>query len=201
MKNNIIPHEGTKYRKTLLEINDISKNCDPHDPPTKPPTPTNFPRVIVQSKHPTIVPRLKPHSNYTTRFPRVQPPAATPSPQPTLRRSPRIRNRSKPIVHHNANATIHLSALEEKFISDMMNINAVLDPTTGYLLELRQLTKTPEYKLWRDGALNELARLAQGRKKRTIKVTNTIHFISPNQNPTNKKSTYARIFVSYQPQK
>ena len=78
----------------------------------------------------------------------------------------------------------------------MMNINAVLDPTTGYLLELRQLLKTPGFKLWRDGAFNELAHLAQGSKKRTIKGTNTIHFISQNQKPTNKKATYDKIVVS-----
>ena len=82
----------------------------------------------------------------------------------------------------------------------MMNINAVLDPTTGDLLELRQRLKTPEAKLWRYGAFIELARLAQGSKKGTIKVTNTIHFISPNQKPTNNKSTYAQIVVSYRPQ-
>ena len=77
----------------------------------------------------------------------------------------------------------------------MININAVLDPTTGDLLELYQLLKTPEAKIWIYGAFDELARLAQGRKKRTIKGTNTIHFISPNQKPTNKKATYARIVV------
>ena len=50
----------------------------------------------------------------------------------------------------------------------MMNINAVLDPTTGDLLKLRQLLKTPEYKLWRYGAFKKLARLAQGSKKREM---------------------------------
>ena len=77
----------------------------------------------------------------------------------------------------------------------MMYINAVLEPTTGNLLELCQLLKTPEAKLWRDEAFNKLARLSQGSKKRTIKGTNTIHLISPNQKPTNKKPTYARIIV------
>ena len=117
MKNNILPPEGTASRKTLIELHYIFNNRDPRDPRTKPPTPTGVPRVIVQPKEPTRVPRL-------------QPLAATPSPQPTLRGSTRIRNLYKPIVSHNANTTIHQSALEEKFISDMMNINAVLDPTT-----------------------------------------------------------------------
>ena len=69
----------------------------------------------------------------------------------------------------------------------MMNINAVLDPTTGYLLELRQLLKIPEAKLWRDGAFSELARLSKVSKKKNIQGKNTINFISPNQKPTNKK--------------
>ena len=130
MKNNILPPEGTASRKTLIELNYIFNNRHPRDPRTKPPTPTGVPRVIVQPKEPTIVPRVQPHSNDPTRVPRLQPLAATPSPQPTLRGSTRIRNLYKPIVSHNANTTIHQSALEEKFISDMMNINAVLDPTT-----------------------------------------------------------------------
>ena len=77
----------------------------------------------------------------------------------------------------------------------MMNINAVLGRTTGDLLELSQLLKTPEAKLWKDVAFNKLSRIAQSRKKLNIKVTNTIHFISPNKKPTNKKPTYARIIV------
>ena len=77
----------------------------------------------------------------------------------------------------------------------MVNINAVLDPNTGNLLELSQLLKIPEAKLWRDGAFNELSRLEQGRKKRTIKGTKIIHSILLNQEPTNKKATYAWIVV------
>ena len=80
----------------------------------------------------------------------MQPPALTPSPQQTLRQSKHIRNISKPVVSYNSNATIHISALKE-IISDMMNLNAVLDPSTGDLLELRKLLKTPEAKLWGDG--------------------------------------------------
>ena len=60
----------------------------------------------------------------------------------------------------------------------MIKINTVLDPTTGDLLELRQLLKTPEAKSWIYVAFNKLERLAQGSKKRTIKDTNTNHFIS-----------------------
>ena len=135
----------------MLDLNEIFKNRDPLDPPTKPPTPTNVLRVIFQSKDPTIVPRVQTHSNDTTIVPRVHPPDATPSQQPTLQRSTRICDLSKHIFSNNENTTIHLSALEEKFISDMMNINAVLGPTTGDLLEISQLLKTPEAKLWKYG--------------------------------------------------
>ena len=83
----------------------------------------------------------------------------------------------------------------------MMNINSVLDPTTVDLLELRQPLKTPEAKLWRYGALNELARLSQVSKEWTIKATNKINLILLNQKPTNKKSTYTQTVVSYRPQK
>ena len=75
----------------------------------------------------------------------------------------------------------------------MMNINSVIDPTTGDTLELRQLLKTPDAKLCIDGVFNILARLAQGSNKETINGTETINFISPDQKPTNKKSTYDRV--------
>ena len=139
-------------QKTLLDLNTIFKNRDLHYPPTKPPTRTNAPRVKVQSKDPTIVPRMKIHSNDTNRVPRVQPLADTTSTQQTLIRSKRIRKLSKPIVSHNADSIIHLSVLEENLISDMMNINTILGPTTGYILELCQLLETPGAKLWRDGS-------------------------------------------------
>ena len=74
-----------------------------------------------------------------------------------------------------------------------MNTNAVLDLTTGDLLELHQILKTPETELWRYGAFNELARLSQGGKKRTVKGIYTIHFISPNQKPTKKKQPLLKL--------
>ena len=81
------------------------------------------------------------------------------------------------------------------FISDMININTVLDPTIGDLLELRKILRTPEAKLWRYGALNDLARLAQGRKKRNKEVTNTIHFIFPNKKAYEQKSSLCLTFL------
>ena len=86
VKNYIIPPEETISRKNLIGLNEIFKNRDVRDFPTKPPTPNNVPRVKVQSNNLTIFPRLPLHSNDTNRVPRVQPPLATPSPQQTLRR-------------------------------------------------------------------------------------------------------------------
>ena len=126
VKNNILPPEGTTSRITLLDLNANFTNWDRHDPPIKPTAPSNVPRVKFQSKDPTIVPRVKLHSNGTTRVPRVQPPAATLSTQPTLRKYKRICDLSNPIVFHDANLTIHLWVLKEKFIFEMMNINSVI---------------------------------------------------------------------------
>ena len=72
----------------------------------------------------------------------------------------------------------------------MTNINVVLELTIGELLELRQLLKNPDAKLWRYGAFKKLSRLLQGIKKQTIKGKKTIYFISPYQKPMNKKPTY-----------
>ena len=44
----ILPPEGTTSRKNLLYLHEIFKNCDPRDPPIKPPTPTDVPRVLSQ---------------------------------------------------------------------------------------------------------------------------------------------------------
>ena len=145
---NSLPPESTTYIKTLLDLNAIFNNIYQRYPPTKNPTPANVPSNKVQSKDPTIVPRVKLHSNGSTIIPRVQPPAATPAPQLTFQQSKHIRNISNPIVFHNKILTIHLSGLEETFISFIIDTNAILYPTTGYLLELIQLLKTSEAKLW-----------------------------------------------------
>ena len=83
----------------------------------------------------------------------------------------------------------------------MMNTNGIIDPTTGDLLELSQLLKTTNTKLCRYRVFNELACLSQSSKKQTIKGTNTIDFILPDQKPTNKESAYTQIVVRFQPQK
>ena len=79
--------------------------------------------------------------------------------------------------------------------------NAVLDPTTGKLLEYRDLLNTPDRQAWYDGCSKEFARLCNGRSKDSTKGTNSIRFTRPSALPPGKKATYLRICTNYRPQK
>ena len=82
------------------------------------------------------------------------------------------------------------------------HLNAVLDPTTGKLLEYRDLLKNPKVcNVWYDACSKEFARLCNGRKKDNTKGTNSIRFKKPSQLPPGKKATYLRICANYRPQK
>ena len=73
-------------------------------------------------------------------------------------------------------------------------------PTTGKILEYRDLTKVPELReTWIKSLANEMGRLAQG--IRDIKGTNTIYFIDKSEMPKDRlqQVTYARIVVGYKP--
>jgi hypothetical protein len=127
--------------------------------------------------------------------PRTQPPVAPP------RRSTRARTTTKEPTFHYANSAITLSHLEEAYIKRTYAINSVLNQDTGTLEEYRQLIKGKEGELWQSGAYKELARLAQGCKKRGLMGTNTTHFIDHRTKPAHKKATYARIVSEYRAQK
>ncbi|GFH50519.1 hypothetical protein CTEN210_06995 [Chaetoceros tenuissimus] len=104
----------------------------------------------------------------------------------------------------NEREEVLLSACEEEFIKtqfDKHYLNAVLDEETGKLLELRELLKGKDGKRWSEGSYQELSRLHTGCKKRGIKGTNTIEFITPEEIPKGKKGTYARICADFRPQK
>jgi hypothetical protein len=106
------------------------------------------------------------------------------------------------LFHYYANNTITLSHLEESYIQHTFSINAaVLNNSTGTLEEYHQLIKGNEGELWQGGAYKELARLAQGCKKRGLMGTNTTHFIDHQIKPSHKKATYARIVSEYRVQK
>ena len=81
-------------------------------------------------------------------------------------------------------------------------LNAVLDMTTGELLEMRHLLVNPKYKeLWGKSYTKELGRLAQGVPG--VTGTDTITFIRRDEVPLDriKDETYGRVCVNYRPEK
>ena len=79
-------------------------------------------------------------------------------------------------------------------INPLLEMNSVLDTTTGKIIEYKESLKGSDGKNWINGCSTEFARIAQGRKKDNTKGTNTLFFIHPNQLPKNRKPTYLRIF-------
>jgi hypothetical protein len=78
-------------------------------------------------------------------------------------------------------------------------LHAVLDKTTGHLMEMRHLLVNPKYKeLWGKSYTKELGHLAQGMPG-VSKGTNTIVFIPREEISHNCKCnvTYARVCVNY----
>ena len=81
--------------------------------------------------------------------------------------------------------------------------NAVLDSTTGDLLEYRHLLKNPKYsKTWSNAMGKEVGRLAQGLEG-VVDGTDTMDFIAKHDIPQDRwhDVTYARIVCSYRPEK
>ncbi len=81
-------------------------------------------------------------------------------------------------------------------------LNAVLDMTTGKLMEMRHLLVNPKYKdLWGKLYTKELGQLAQGIPG--VTGTDTIIFIRRNKVPLEriKDETYGRVCVNYRPKK
>ena len=80
---------------------------------------------------------------------------------------------------------------------------AVLDGTTGKLLEYRHLIRRPEYQeVWGNAFGKEIGRLAQGLPG-IVDGTDTIDFITKGEVPNDrfKDCTYARIVTNYRPEK
>jgi hypothetical protein len=94
---------------------------------------------------------------------------------------------------------IKIDEVPETCILDLMN--AIVDPTTGALMEYRHLIANERTKAtWETACSNEFGRLMSG-LKRGIKGTETMHFINANQVPAGRKVTYARFCCNYRPQK
>jgi hypothetical protein len=82
-------------------------------------------------------------------------------------------------------------------------LHAVLDKTTGHLMEMRHLLVNPKYReLWGKSYTKELGRLAQG-MPRVSEETNTFIFIHHKDIPHNCKCNvmYAQVCVNYCPEK
>ena len=81
---------------------------------------------------------------------------------------------------------------------------AVLDATTGEMMEYRHLIKHPKHKgTWGNSFGDEVGRLAQGRKKSGLEGTNTFFFVNFDQIPKDriKDITYDRICCNVRPEK
>ena len=79
--------------------------------------------------------------------------------------------------------------------------NAVVDPETGLALEYDSLVLGPDGLEWIQAAANEIGRLAQGVKPNMQSGSNTIHFISHDEKPRDRKATYLRVVSSERPHK
>ena len=80
-------------------------------------------------------------------------------------------------------------------------ISAVLDATTGHMLEHRKLEKGPDQDIWKQALVNDLGRLAQGVGNRMATGINTIKSIHPKQIPQGKKIAYCKLVASIRPLK
>ena len=69
-------------------------------------------------------------------------------------------------------------------------INAVLNTTTGNMIEYRQLIKSSDKEIWSTALANDLGRLAQSIGTRMKTGINVIKFIHPKNIPKGKKLTY-----------
>jgi hypothetical protein len=119
---------------------------------------------------------------------------------PRVPTSPRVaqenadKDATQPIALRTRNA--HAKNIPVNFFA-----NAVAHPTTGKLMEYRQLITDPETcEAWQISAANEFGRLAQGVGGR-VKGTNTIAFIHHHEMPHDRQATYPRFVCSERPQK
>ena len=81
--------------------------------------------------------------------------------------------------------------------------NAVLDPSTGELLEYRHLIQNPRYaREWKLSSGNEIGQLTQGIGDR-VKGTNTIFFVDKKEVPQDrfKDVTYGKFVCMYRENK
>ena len=92
-----------------------------------------------------------------------------------------------------------------RFPKDFFNVAfAVLDATSGQMLNYRQLLRHPQFReQWSHSSANEFGRLFQGIGGRIAKPTNTCFFITKQQVPADrfKDVTYCKFVCTERPQK
>ena len=97
------------------------------------------------------------------------------------------------------------SLSSRRFPKDFFNVAfAVLDATSGQMLNYRQLLQHPKFKeQWSHSSANEFGRLFQGIGGRIAKPTNTCFFINKHQVPADrfKDVTYCKFVCTERPQK
>jgi hypothetical protein len=74
--------------------------------------------------------------------------------------------------------------------------NAVIDPSTGAMLEYAQLRKGEDADIWLRSFGNEIGRLAQGYAPYTKSGSDTLFFIAHSDKPADRKATYMRVVAS-----
>ena len=79
--------------------------------------------------------------------------------------------------------------------------NAVLEETTGNILEYRHLIKGVDRTTWITACANDFGRLAQGIGKRMPNGTNTIFFIPVDKVTTGQKVSYIKPVAAICPNK
>lgn len=82
-----------------------------------------------------------------------------------------------------------------------LRANAVLDPSTGNLLEYRDLIKGPDKEKWYNACAKEFGRILNGRKSENSKGTNTLFFKQLQELPKGCKATNLRVVANIRPQK
>ena len=111
-----------------------------------------------------------------------------------------VVNPRRKTSHGLAAANQHLQMKEWAF--DYYFAGAIIDEETGKAMEYRDLIKSEKTReIWTKSLANELGRLTKG--IRDIPGTETMEFIHKSEIPKDrlKDVTYARIVVSYRPEK
>ena len=193
--------------------------------PTSAPTP-RMPPTAIQRPPTAAVPRVRTtpappkqdgpaaHTRSRVATPIAStplPPAQPPAPPPRLGPAAATRSQAPTFVtalstaYKLGNTASNKQLSSRRFPREFFNTAfAVLDASSGQMLNYRQLRKHPELKeAWNLSSANEFGRLFQGIGDRTKKPSNTCFFINKQQVPPErfKDVTYCKFVCSIQEQK